>query len=158
MVFQIAVVVCPVAGNDNDLARAAALCDIPRGQRRAAAAKDDNLSPGKRNSRAVCHVGESISVRIIPGQRAVELAHDGIDAADLLRGLVQPIAVGQYVPLIRNRHVQPGDVRARKKRPQRLRLQRIERIRLVAQRAVNGHRVAMPQRSPDQSVKQRLHR
>ena len=158
MALQIAIVVCPVAGNDNDLARTAALCDIPRGQRRAAAAKDDDLSPRERNPRAGCHVGESIGVRIVPGQRAVAFAHDGIDAANLLRGFVQPVAVGQYVPFIRNCHVQPGDVRAREKRAERLRLERIERIRLVAQRAVNGHRVTMPQRSPDQSVKQRFHR
>ena len=139
------------AGDDHNFARTAALCRSADCVRRAAAAEDEHLFARKADVCLPAEKQKAVNVGIAAEQPAAAV-DNGVDRADLHRRCVQRVAQRHDRLLVGNRDVHARKVAVGEKAFQRLRRQRVQRIRRVAEGGMDARRMRMLECAAEQII------
>ena len=143
MAGEVGIVVLPLAGDDNDLARLLLFERIHHRSGRAAAAEHEHLFGARGEHRAAQQFFKAVNVRVVAVELAVGAADDRIDAADGARRFRKLVAERCGALFVRDRDVQRVKIALPQEGFHVLRLGLIELILIVAEHGVDGRGIAV---------------
>jgi len=149
---EVGVIVLPIAGDDDDLARLLLFERVHHRGGSAAAAEHEHLFRARREYRAAQQLFKAVDVRIVAVERSVGAADDRIDAADGARRFGELIAERRGALFVGDRNVQRVKIALPKEGLHFLRFGLIELILIVAEHGVDGRGIAVAELLSEKSA------
>ena len=149
---EVGVIVLPIAGDDDDLARLLLFERVHHRGGSAAAAEHEHLFRARREHRAAQQLFKAVDVRIVAVERSVGAADDRIDAADGARRFGELVANRRGALFVGDRDVQRVKIALPKEGLHILRFGLIELILIVAEHGMDGRRIAVAELLSEKSA------
>ena len=144
MLLQILIVVRSLAGDDHHPGTFFLQYRL-NGDRGTAAAQNQNLFSGNRQTGFFQHGGKSGIIRVMPNQLPFKIPDKRVHSTQPLGGGGELFAVGDDGFLVGNGHIDSGEIRVFQKILQLLRLFFKQGIGVIPQKTMNPGGVAVPQ-------------
>ena len=140
---EVGVIILPLAGNDDDLARLLLFERVHHRGGRAAAAEHEHLLCARREYRAAQQLFKTVNIRVVAVELAVGAADDRVDAADGTRRFGKLVAERRGALFVGDRDVQCVKIALPEEGLHILRLDLVELVLIVAEHGVDSRGIAV---------------